>query len=94
MQLPRVESLPLLVTKWAAILNPLLAKPTNNASIIKNVVLVSGNNKIPHLLGRTQQGWWLVDVNGVANIYRNQPLNAEYLYLSSSAAVTVSLGVF
>ena len=65
-----------------------------NMAILPNVVLVSGNNQIPHLLGKLQQGWVIVDIQGVASIYRYKAFTDTYLYLNSSAGVTVNLGVF
>lgn len=93
MQLP-LESLTLFQTRWKSILDPILANPLNDISILKNVRLAVGTNQIPHLLQQMQQGWFLTDLQGVASIYRNQPFNDVYLYLNSSAAVTVSIGVF
>jgi hypothetical protein len=81
-------------TKWASQLNPLLTNPMNNMSIIPNVQLQSGVNVINTLLGRTQQGWVLVDKQGVADIYRSAPFNNLTLTLTSSAKVLVSIGVF
>jgi len=94
MQLPLLNSIPLLLTKWKSILDPVLANPQTNMSILKNVALASGDNQIPHLLGQVQQGWILTDIQGAATIYRYQAFNATYLYLHSSVAVTVNLGVF
>ena len=81
-------------TLWAQTLNPVLANPTTNMAILKNVALASGNNAVPHLLQQVQQGWIITDIQGVASIYRNQPFDKVYLYLNSSAVVTVSIGVF
>lgn len=81
-------------TLWAQTLNPVLANPTTNMAILKNVTLVAGNNAIPHLLQKIQQGWILTDLQGVSSIYRNKPFDKVYLYLNSSAAVIVNIGVF
>lgn len=80
--------------KWAAELNPVLANPMTNMAILKNVVLASGNNTIPHLLQQNQQGWVILDIQGAATIYRNGAFNDTYLYLHSSAGVTCNIGVF
>ena len=80
--------------KWASELNPIIANPMTNMSILQNVVLASGTNIINHGLGRTQQGWVLTDIQGAATVYRNASFNNTTLSLSSSAAVTVSIGVF
>lgn len=94
MQLPLKLPYDLMQTKWASILNPLIANPTNNISILKNVQLKSGANMINHLLGRLPQGWLVLDLDGPATIYRSQPFNDLILTLTSNAAVTVTLGVF
>lgn len=81
-------------TLWAQTLNPILANPTTNMAILKNVTLAAGSNAIPHLLQQMQQGWIITDVQGVSSIYRSKPFDKVYLYLNSSAAVVCSIGVF
>lgn len=83
-----------LQTQWAAILNVLIGNPSLQCNILSNVSLKNGVTVINHLLGRTQQGWRIVDINGSASIYRSQPFNDKTLTLTSNAAVTVSLEVF
>ena len=80
--------------KWASQLNPIISNPLNNMSILTNVSLAIGTNVINHLLGKIQQGWVITDIQGASTIYRNAPFNNLTLSLSSSAAVTVSIGVF
>ena len=98
MQLPLSQTtskdLSLLQTRWKSILDPVLANPMTNISFLTKITLVSGDNQIPHLLGQTQQGWVITDINGAASIYRYLPFNSTYLYLNSSAGVIVTLGVF
>lgn len=93
-QLPQKLSPDLLQDRWASIINPFLANPLNNQSILKNVALKNGVTVINHLLGQVQQGWFITDINGAAQIYRSAPFNNLTLTLTSNAAVTVSLGVF
>ncbi len=81
-------------TRWAATLNPVLSNPLNDVLILKNVELVIGDNVINHRLSKTQQGWFLTDLQGAATIYRSAPLNGVTLTLNSSAIVTVNIGVF
>jgi hypothetical protein len=81
-------------SKWASTLNPFIANPVNNAQIIQDVTLQSGSNILNHSLGRTLQGWFIVDIQGVASIYRSAPFNSQTLTLTSSAKVTCSIGVF
>lgn len=84
----------LMQNSWAASLNPLLANPLSKSLILKGVSLSIGDNVINHKLGRKIQGWALVDVDGVAAIYRNAPKNELTLTLNSDAAVIVDILVF
>jgi hypothetical protein len=79
---------------WAQSLNPVIANPTNNIQIISNFPLKTGVNIINHMLGHTLIGWFLTDIQGIADIYRSAPFNALTLTLTVSAPVTVSIGVF
>lgn len=84
-------------TKWASELNPLLAAPQNNSSILRSVSLVVGANVVNHLLGRPLQGWKIVRQRAAASIYDTQDSNqtpALTLQLTSSAAVSVDIEVF
>lgn len=94
MQLPLQKTFELLQTRWKSILDPVLNNPATNMTILKNVTLASGNNQIAHLLGKMQQGWTILDVTAATDIYRYKSFTDTYLYLNSSAAVTVNLGVF
>lgn len=98
MQLPLQQTtnsdLSKLQTKWKSILDPVIASPMVGVSVLPNISLANGTNVINHKLGQMQQGWFLVDIQGVATVYRNAPFNALTLSLHSSAAVTVSIGVF
>jgi hypothetical protein len=78
----------------ASAVNPLLNNPLNTCSILNDVVLIDGVNVINHKLGRQMLGWFLTDIQGIASIYRSAPFNSLTLTLTSSAAVTVSIGVF
>lgn len=85
---------PQLLTKWSSALNPLLQNPLNSVNILKDVQLKNGVTVINHLLQQQQQGWFIVDIQGAATIYRSAPFNSTNITLTSNAAVTISLGVF
>jgi hypothetical protein len=71
--------------KWAASLNPLISNPLNNISIIP-FNLQPGTNIINHMLGRTQQGWLLTDIqSGV--------IAARYYISVGSLAVTANTSI-
>jgi hypothetical protein len=84
----------LMQTAWASAVNPLLKNPINQGILLKEVALINGVTIINHLLGRTQQGWFVVDMNAAAAIYRSAAFNSTTLSLRSNAAVTVNLYVF
>lgn len=94
MALPRQLPWDQASNKWAAQIDPVLNKPILQDNILTDVKLIAGTNVINHLLQRTQQGWIITDIQGVATIYRSAPFNNLTLTLTSSAAVTVSLLVF
>lgn len=89
--------LQMLQSSWTSILNPFLARPQLNSSILNNIVLVSGTNVINTLLSRKLQGWSIVRQNASASIYdaqSNNPNPTQTLVLISSAPVTVDILVF
>jgi hypothetical protein len=90
----QVKDLSLMQSRWISILNPVLENPTTNLTILKNVVLASGNNTVPHLLQQLQQGWVVLDINAAATVYRYAPFTDTVLYLHASAPVMMTLGVF
>jgi hypothetical protein len=79
---------------WSQTINPFLSNPLNQGSILENISLVTGANVISHKLGHEMNGWFLVDIQGIATIYRSAPLNSLTLTLTASAPVLVSIGVF
>jgi len=95
--LPKGLDLPLMQTKWAAQLNPLLSNPSLASIILSPVVLINGTNTINHTLGRKLTGWRIVGINAAATIYDQQATNSMTdltLILVSNAAATISLEVF
>lgn len=81
-------------TIWSSVLNPVIQNPMNSMQILDNLSLVSGVNIINHKLGRMMQGWFVIDIQGIATLYRSSPFNDKTLTLTVSAPVVVSLGVF
>lgn len=95
--LPQRLNLPMMQTEWAQQLDPIIANPTVDNLILKNVSLVTGTNVINHKLGRTLQGWNPVRVRANATIYDQQDTNQTpqlTLILVASAPVVVDLVVF
>jgi hypothetical protein len=88
------QTLMLMQKQWTSQLNPLLAVSLTQGSILPNITLKSGANTFNHFLGKQMSGWFVVDQNALASIYRSAPLNSQTLTLTSNAAVTVSLWVF
>lgn len=96
--LPQQQTPSQLSTKWASILNPFLAKPALQVSLIKNISLVAGDNTINHGLGRPLQGWYTARLHGAyTQLYDLQDTNQMpdlTLILNSSVAVIIDLVVF
>jgi hypothetical protein len=80
--------------KWAASLNPILAKPLTSSQTLKGIVLAEGSNVILHKLARQMQGWYITDLNAAVTIYRSAPFNSTTLTLTASGAATVNIEVF
>lgn len=82
-------------TKWASILNPIIAAPVLNGLQIDEIQLIANvPNAINHLLQRMPQGWLLVDKNSNATVWRAAPLNANTITLVSSANTMIDLYVY
>lgn len=79
---------------WKSILDPVIATPIIQGNLILNQVLMTGANVINHKLGRQQVGWFVVDQNASAALYRSQPFNSLTLTLTSSAPATVNIWCF
>lgn len=94
MALPQGLSLNMMANRWASYLDPLLKNPMSSGVYVKDVALANGVTVINHKLGRLPQGWILIDIQGVATVYRSAAFNDLTLTLTSSAAVTASLYVF
>lgn len=87
----------LMQNQWSRQLNPVLANPITNASILKGVALKTGTNTVNTLLGAPLQGWSIVRQRGLASVYDEQDSNPRpnlTLVLVSSADVVVDLMVF
>jgi hypothetical protein len=96
-KLPQQLTLPQMMTKWAAAINPFINNPSLLTSILSNIALTTGNNVIPHKLGRNLQGYRIVRQRAPASIYDTQDTNqmpALTLQLVSSAPVVIDLEVF
>lgn len=65
--------------------------------ILNDVLVGTSSTDISHKLGRTFQGWHLLDIQGDARVWRDTASTSDltkFLPLKASAAVTVSLWVF
>lgn len=81
--------------KWAAEINPVLSLPILAGNQVDNIVLTASKPKaINHLLQKMPQGWFLVDKNANANVWRTAPMTDTTITLESSANVTISLYVY
>ena len=95
MSLPLLQNFGLMQTGWKKLLDPLLANPIMQGLAIKSITLVSGVALvIPTKLDRTQQGWFITDINSNATVWRTQPFNAVNLTLQASANTVIDIWVF
>lgn len=88
-------------TKWASQLNPVIANVGQLAAIpllqgkqISGIILVASTPlAIAHGLGSVPTGWFLVDVNAQATVWRTAWTN-QTITLESSANATISIWVY
>lgn len=82
----------------AKVLEPVASNPLVNGIILPSVALAFGDNDVPHKLGRTLQGWFIVRRHGnYRDIFDRQDTNttpAMTLILNSSGTTTVDIYVF
>lgn len=86
----------LMQNRWKAILDPVIANPSNQSAILKEVSLKSGSNTINHLLGHTLRGWKIIRQRAAAAIYDTQDTNQRpelTLLLTSDNPVVVDIEV-
>ena len=101
MSLPRFtvsdKDLMMLQTRWASILDPIIAQPINSGVLLPNISLVTGLNQVAHKLQRRLQGRLIVRQRAAATLFDQQDTNPTpdtLLFLNSSAPVVVDLFVF
>jgi hypothetical protein len=72
-------------------------RPILDGVVIKDITLISGDTTVNHGLGRTIQGWIVIDKSAAGDIYAapaKQTSTTKTLILTSSAPLTASLYVF
>jgi len=89
-----IRELSQMQTNWTSQLNPVLSSPTLAPSLLKGIKIVPGVNVINHKLGKTQQGWYVADIDAVITLYRSAPLNDLTLALTSNGNAIITLAVF
>lgn len=95
--LPQKLDLPKMQTTWATQLDPIIANPLLQGQMLSNIALINGSNVVNHKLGRKLVGWFIVGINGAAQVYDTQVSNQTpqlTLNLTSNANVTCNLWVF
>ena len=83
--------------KWSSELNPIIANPIVNGSILQNITLVSGLNVINHKLGQNLLGYVVIMKSANVAIYDSQTKNQTpqlTLQLISSGPAVINLYVF
>lgn len=70
-------------------------KPQIDSRLLLEVALASGENLVPHLLGRDYVGWKIIDIDANETVWRSSVQNKDkFLTLSATGACTVSIEVF
>ena len=85
------KSMMLLQNVWKAAIAPAISSPLIQGSQVNDVSLTTNPTTFNHLLSRQMVGWFVVDQNASAMIYRSKPLNDQTLTLTASAPVVVSI---
>lgn len=95
--LPQKLNLPMMQTKWAQELDPIISNELLQGNILSNISLVTGTNVINHKLGRNLLGWYTTRVRAAVTLYDQQDTNQTpnlTLVLIASAPAIVDLAVF
>ena len=94
MALPLLQSFQLLQNQWKSILDPVVANPIVKGQAVNGIALTTAATTVPIKLGRTQQGWFITDINAAATVFRTGDFNSDNMVLTASASCTVNLWVF
>lgn len=82
-------------TKWASVLNPIIALPILNGNEVDGVKLLANKPQaINHLLQRMPQGWFLLDNIANTVVWRAADFTDTMITLESSVDTTISIWVF
>lgn len=82
-------------TKWPSTLNPIISLPILNGNLINNISLIASVPLvINHLLQRNPQGWFTIDNQSNAVVWRAAPFTNLNIVLESSADTTISIWIF
>jgi len=82
-------------TKWASVLNRIISIPFLSGNQIDGIKLTANVPlAINHLLQRMPQGWFLVDNNANAVIWRAAAFTNTTITLEASATTTISIWVY
>jgi hypothetical protein len=77
------------------VFDSLTASPLMDESILKDIDVVSGSNKIDHKLGRVPVGWIMIGTDAAVDLYEeDSTLPNKILVLNASGTATIKLLVF
>lgn len=86
-----------MITQLTNIFTSLSSQAQLSSILLTNIQLQTGNNQIPHTLGKTLTGWQLVRLKGNVQVWDAQDTQSnptQYLTLFASAPVVVSILCF
>lgn len=74
---------------------PIVQDPSIGAPYIKNISLAAGSTtNIAHTLGEIPSGWTVTRKNSNANVWEAKDPDSNFLYLTASASVTITIKVW
>ncbi len=74
-------------------LQPIETAPFIKGNMLTGIALTTGTNQISHGLPRAPQFFVITDSDAEASVWRSAPSDSRYIYLDTTANVTVSVWV-
>lgn len=84
------KNLMLLQTKWSQIFNQFFSNPIFDGILLEDQVLGSGDNVIPHLLGRPLLGYIVTSQNAAAQFFQKPSQMPNLTFIINSSAPCIA----
>jgi hypothetical protein len=84
-----------MLTKWAAILNPIISNSILQGVQINFLTMVANTPlQINHGLNRSPIGWFVIDSTAATEVFRTQSFNPTTITLEATANAVISIWVY